>query len=363
VPELGTLRVCFIAGTLGQGGAERQLFYSLQVLRDRGARPTVLCLTRSEYWEGKIRALGVPVTWAGRHASRVRRLADIIRLLRAERPQLIQSQHFYTNLYAYGAARTLGVQELGTLRSDAAHEVRASGAMLGRLSLMAPRIVVANSANALRNAVAMGFPADRLRLLPNAVDTAQFAPVPRPRSAIVTLLAVGSLIEVKRFDRLLNALAALASCTLPPWRTVIVGDGPLRPQLERQAAALGLLPHLVEFRGALSAVSTAYQQADVLVVCSDHEGTPNVILEAMASRLPVIATRVGGIDDVVQDGHTGILVSRNDECELADALKLLIVDRGLRQDMGDKARDHVVAQHSLEQLPARLTALYDSVIP
>ena len=354
--------MCFIAGTLGQGGAELQLYHVLRALRENGARPCVLSLTRGEFWEDRIRALGVPVMWVGQRASRMGRLAKIVRVLRRDRPELLQSQHFYTNLYAYGAARTLGVRDAGTLRSDVIYESQETGAVLGRLSLMAPRVVVANSANAIRNAISLGCPENRLRLLQNSVDTQVYGPSAGRSVAPVTLLAVGRLVPSKRFDRFLRALGSLKNLDLPPWRALIVGDGPVRGSLEGQAAELGLLPDFVEFRGGLPVVAPLYQQADALVMTSDHEGTPNVILEAMSSGLPVVATRVGGIPDLVDDGRTGWLVDKDDDKALMHAIKAAITDRVTRIEMGERARDYVLAQHSLAQLPARLLTLYDSVL-
>ncbi len=353
--------MCFVAGTLGQGGAERQLYYMITALRDSGALPEALCLTCGEFWETRIKALGVPVTWVGQQASRLARLARIIREVRTRRPDVVQSQHFYTNLYAYGAARALGVREIGAVRCDAASEVRDNGAVLGRISLHAPQVVVANSANAVRNARAMGVPASRLRLLLNAVDTVQFEPAAHASTARVTLLAVGRLVAVKRFDRLLTAVAAMKdeSCA---WRLVIAGDGPLRGALEQQAAQLGLLPDFVEFHGAVSSVAPLYQQADVVVVTSDVEGTPNVILEAMASRLPVVSTGVGGVPDLVQHGDTGFLVDGDDPVALPTILRRMVADRDLRIRMGDRARALVLAHHALSRLPERLERLYGSVL-
>src|SRR5689334_13233971 len=96
--DLSQLRICFLAGTLGQGGAERQLFYLLKTLREQGASLLLLSLTRGEFWEAAIAELGVEVRWVGQHNSRLARLGRIIREVRAFRPHVLQSQHFYTNL-------------------------------------------------------------------------------------------------------------------------------------------------------------------------------------------------------------------------------------------------------------------------
>jgi glycosyltransferase involved in cell wall biosynthesis len=123
-----------------------------------------------------------------------------------------------------------------------------------------------------------------------------------------------------------------------------------------------LLPDFVEFRGAVDPVAPLYRQADVLVITSDREGTPNVVLEAMASGLPVVATHVGGIPDLVQHGVTGFLAESADSAALLAALQCIVSDRDLRVRMGDRARAYALAHHALSQLPARLERLYGSVL-
>ena len=86
------LKICFLAGTLGQGGAERQLFYLLKSLRECGAQPRLLSLTEGEYWEAAIRRLGVPVTWVGQPEGRMQRAWRIINELRRHPADIIQSQ-------------------------------------------------------------------------------------------------------------------------------------------------------------------------------------------------------------------------------------------------------------------------------
>ena len=364
--ELDGLRVTFVAGTLGQGGAERQLFYILQALQQSGAEARVLCLTRDEFWEERIRAIGVDVTHAGARASRVARLARIIGAIRARRPHVVQSQHFYTNLYAALAARALRLPEIGAIRNDTVSEVRANGRLLGTWSLRLPRVVAANSRLGIANAVALGVPRARTRFLPNVVDTDHFAPVGESRGETVHLLAVGRLTEQKRMDRFLRIVAALQSEGVPV-RATVAGAGPLRATLEAQATELGLAAPVAEFVGAVSDMRALYRTADMLVLTSEWEGTPNVVLEAMASGLAVVSTRVGGVPDIVHDGETGILIDATDDAavvrDFCGAIRALAEDPGRRRAVSARAREFVVQQHSVKALPRFLAELYTSVLP
>ena len=102
-------------------------------------------------------------------------------------------------------------------------------------------------------------------------------------------------------------LAQVREKSSSPVKGILVGAGPLREPLERQAAGLGFSPETLEFRGEVHDLTPVYREADILALTSDWEGTPNVVLEAMASGLAVVATKAGGISDIVQHGKTGFL--------------------------------------------------------
>jgi glycosyltransferase involved in cell wall biosynthesis len=360
--DLATLDVCFVAGTLGLGGAERQLFYMTKALHGAGARVRVLSLTQGDYWEHRVRELGVPVSWVGQNRSRAIRLLRIMKSLRNAPPDLLQSQHFYTNLYVVAAARALGAREVGAVRSDALSELRVNGAVLGQLSLRAPRVIAANSKVGLENAKVLGVSAQRVQMLPNVVDTDQFRPEARQPTGPVRLLAAGVRSE-KRIDRFLSVFAQLHRSLAPPGiRGVIIGDGAGLVRLQQRAVALGLPDDVVRFRGAMEISPEVYRQADILVLTSEYEGTPNVVLEAMACGVPVVSFRVGGVPDLVTHGETGYLIDAGDENAMAEALRTLIDQPDLRAVMGDRARRYVEAHHSLYQLPQFLRALYQAVL-
>jgi len=354
--------VCFVVGTLGQGGAERQLYYMLKSLREQGESPRVLCLTQGEFWEERIQKLGVPVTWVGQSGSFFSRLSRIISEVRNDPPGLLQSAHFYTNLYVLVTAGIVGLPGIGAMRNDGDSEVKETGKIGGWLCLHGPRVVAANSRAALEFARAQGIPSSRLYFLPNVVDTDYLKPSDKLNENPVKLFAVGRLAKQKNLDRYLRVLDRLQKKTQVPFMGVIVGDGPLRPQLEAQATRLGLFPGAVSFRGKLSDISEAYREADVLVLTSDHEGTPNVVLEAMSCGLPVVATRVGGVADIVRHGETGYLFEPEDEDGMVSALSELVAQPSLRRKIGAQARDFIQQRHALARLPEYLGGLYDRTL-
>jgi glycosyltransferase involved in cell wall biosynthesis len=359
--DLSQLSISFLAGTLGHGGAERQLFYALKALKQGGAKLRLFCLTRGEFWEGPLLDLGIPITWIGRHQSRLARLAQLMIELRQDLPVIIQSQHFYTNIYAATAARVFGLREVGALRNDCFSEVESIGRIMGSASLRLPRFIAANSQAAIQKAIEMGLSGSRLHLFRNIVDTDHFAPKFRAESQTVRIVAIGRLVKQKRFDKLLSMLAHINAPSHLPFKALIVGDGPLRSQLEIQAAELGL-QNAVEFKGAVADSREIYHQADLFVLTSDWEGMPNVVLEAMACGLPVVATKVGDVTDLIRDGETGFLADPQDEVKLVAALLKLLHNPSLRKELGHRSREYVVARHSPQQLPRRLQNLYEAVL-
>lgn len=361
--NLDGLRISFLAGSLGQGGAERQLMHMLRALQSRGSILSVLSLTQGEFWESQIEAMGVPVTWVGQPSAQPLRLHRIVSELLRHKPDVVQSCHCFTNAYVAAAARLTGIREVGAIRSDTRQTVSGRFAAIRMWSLRHLRSIAVNSRASLQTAIEYGVRPNRLFHLPNVVDTGQFFPS-RPvisNDGLVRLLAVGRLTPEKRFDRLLRALATLPPDVRATVRASIAGDGPMRSLLEQQVLQLGLHDS-VRFLGPQAEMAPIYREFDLLALTSDSEGSPNVVLEAMASGLPVLGTRTGGVAELVDHGVTGLLARPSDEAALAVALETLIRDSGLRQRMGARARDRALLTYSQASLPRSLGNLYEMAL-
>jgi glycosyltransferase involved in cell wall biosynthesis len=366
MPAFSQLKICFVAGTLEHGGAERQLFYILRELRNRGAALKLLCLDRGGFWEPAIRSLGIPLVWVGANQSRLARLLKVLKELRGEPADVLQSQHFFANAYVGLAARLLRLSGIGAMRNEGDAEIQMNGRVGGRLNLHLPPMIAANSKAAIEQMMARGVPRSRLYFLPNVVDTEQFKPEADQDRPSVVLMASGRLVKQKRFDRMISIVGRLRNDLNLDVRAMIVGppqDPVLRPELERQALGLGLTPDQVQFVGGVADMVPYYRRAGIFVSTSDFEGTPNVLLEAMASGLPVVATKVGGVPRIVQEGHTGYLRDRDDVDGLVAAIAKLVTSASLRKQMGRQARDFIEQNHSLHCLPAYLAGLYGMALP
>jgi glycosyltransferase involved in cell wall biosynthesis len=351
--------VAFIAGSLGQGGAEQQLLYLTRELARAHAEVQVFTLTRGERYEPLFADAGVPVTFAG-HRRPPARIADLAMTLRRFRPHVIQAGHFFTNLYVVAAARVSGCAEIGAIRNDMHFDMAECGRW-GRALLHVPRTVIANSHAAARSAQAARRDPRRVHVLTNVIDLKAFDRASGGRHvearAEAVAIAVARLVPAKRLDRFLRALAH-ARRMGAGLRGVIVGDGPEREKLVAMADQLGLLPHGVTFFGARGDVPRLMARADMLVLTSQHEGFPNVLLEGMAAWLPIITTPAGDAAELVRDGQTGFIVPFDDEEILVRRLIELARSPATRRVLGSAGRALVEERYGLGGLARRALDIY-----
>lgn len=220
------------------------------------------------------------------------------------------------------------------------------------------RAVVANS-QGLRDLGAAFEPKVPIAVIPNGVDFEQFQAGERQWQP-ARLLFVGRVVYQKGLDVLLDALAEL---TEREWSLTIVGDGPRRADLQAQAARLGIAERIT-FSGWKTGakLATAYSEANLFAYASRHEGMPNALLEAMASGLPAVATRIAGNEELVADGETGLLVPSEDPAALRAALAKLIDDVALRQSFGAAARKRVQTRYSWRTVASQYAELLDQAM-
>lgn len=170
---------------------------------------------------------------------------------------------------------------------------------------------------------------------------------------------VARIAPIKRVDRLLKAFA-VARGNGSKVQLAIVGDGEDRPALEEMAGALGIADtvHFLGYRRDLATIAAA---SDAVILSSDNEGTPVALIEASAAARPAVATRVGGVPEVVTD-QTGILVPPDDVAALAAGIQRIADDPELRAAMGERARAHAMGRYSAERLVGDVDALYRELL-
>ncbi len=365
MPPVERLRIALVAGTLARGGAEKQLFYMARTLAGAGVDVRVYSLERGEFFEAELQRIGISPIWIGRRTHPVLRTVALMRALANFRPHIVQSAHFYTNLYVAAAALPHRALGLGAIRSDTYHEAAANGGW-GRSLLQLPSALLANSQAAKRGAEFLGVRPEKVYVVGNVIDLPEL-----DRSAAsydgaawgsdrIVVASVARHARVKRLERFLAALAR-ARAAVPTVFGVLIGTGPEHEDLRRMAQALGLGPNSVAFLGMRDDVPRLLRAADLLLMTSDEEGFPNAILEAMASRLPVITTAAGDSGIVVQDNVTGYVVPFDDVEQMAERVVRLARSPELRRSLGRAGRRRVEQRYSYDQLAGSLLDTYRSI--
>lgn len=359
------LRVAFIAGSLTQGGAEKQFIYMVKELLDRGVDVRIFSLTRGEYYEASVKRMGLLPIWLGRYSSPLLRLIVLIISLYKFQPHIVHSTHFFTNLYVALAGGLVGSMTIGSIRNDIFHSL-STHRLWGAWLLRSPSALLTNSYSAKQGVEVVGLSPEKVRVLPNVIDLEDFdshvthVELPHTLKGNTLFFIVARMVRAKRLDRFLTALA-IARAAHKKIMGVLVGDGPQRVNLENIAKNLDLIPNGVIFLGRRNDVPSLLHQADALVVTSDYEGFPNVLIEAMASRIPVITTPAGDADSIIQDGVTGFVIPFDDVEGVAERMIRLAKSPELKDRLGQSGRRMVETQFSFTQLQNRLLSTYRSI--
>ncbi|WP_165071040.1 glycosyltransferase [Paludisphaera rhizosphaerae] len=354
---------------LDVGGAERALTSLTLGLDRRRWSPAVVNLSGEGALAEGIRSAGIPVTSLGLgRRSLLRGAARLASTLKRHRPALVQSFLFHANILSRLAAPMAGSPwVLGGLR--VAERQKGWHLTVDRLTSRLGCGSVCVSEGVRRFSVEEGgLDPARLRVIPNGVDLGRIdvaSPSRRGDLGVSTddvlALTVGRLDVQKGLPDLLDAVEE-ASKIAPRLRLAIVGDGPLRGWLESNVAGRPGLSSRVVVLGRRDDVPSLMKAADLLIHASHWEGMPNVVLEAMAAGLPVVATAVEGTDELVVPGRTGWLVPARDPRSLAAAVVEAAADRETRRRLGQAGRFRVEEEFSIPRMVERYEDLWAAVL-
>jgi glycosyltransferase involved in cell wall biosynthesis len=275
-------------------------------------------------------------------------------------PDLIHA-HFATEPAATAAelASTIGVPYTFTAHG---HDIyRRAPEDFAARAARAGAVVTVSEANARWIADRFGVPRARLHVIPSGVDTGRFTPNGGPASPPL-IVCVARLAPVKNLALLLAACASLRDRGVD-FHAVIVGEGRMRAELEATIARLALASH-VRLVGAATqeGVLSHLRRAAAVALTSDSEGLPVSLMEAGACGVPAVATAVGGVPELIEDGVTGLLAKPGDPQSVAAALERVICDRALAACLGDAARRRVETLFSLASQVDRLLSLWKEVV-
>lgn len=363
------ISVCHILPALPAHGAEQLL---LDIARNTDGRKLALsiCLISDlGPLVGDFERLGIPVTFLPKESRfDITIIWRLARFLKKNRFDLVHTHLFTADLWGRLASLPMNIGVLSTSHTTSDPNVGWLGRLLDRmLGYRNDAMICVSEAVRQYRRDETGVTPEKFFLIENGIDLCRFeknvsTEEMRHRLGLARegfwIAIIGRLIPLKGHRNLIRALSLLSE-KLPALGIVVVGEGETETALKRQAEKAGLSGRVV-FLGLRRDVPDILQAVDVLAIPSSREGLPIVLLEAMAAGLPVVASKVGGMPEVVLDGETGILVEQ-DPFSIAQALKTLFENSVLRKKMGETARKVVEERYDIRKVAERYEGLYRSI--
>jgi len=361
-------RVLYVIWSLAMGGAERVVSLLAQHLDRSRYEPRVVCLNDPGVLAMQLEVAGVPVTALRKRGPvDLRAFWRLVTIIRRERIDLVHTHLWGGNVWGRLAAWWTRRPVIATEHSTDIWKPSWYFLIDRWLARHTQRLVTVSKAVSSFY-ISRGIPARLCLTIPNGVETTRF-PAPRRSPLYDTLgwgagtpvfVMIGRLVEVKHIEVFIEAMAAVVA-TRPAARGLIVGEGPLRSQLEHQIHARGLTGRLV-LTGSRDDIPAILRGARAMVLTSRREGLPMALIEAMASGVPAISTAVGGIPEVIEDGCTGWLVPSGDRQALVQRLLALADDPRLAERVGAAAQAVARERWSVDVMVRRHEMLYDELL-
>jgi glycosyltransferase involved in cell wall biosynthesis len=378
------IRVAVVIEALGRGGAER-----LIVDTARRLDPTRFALhvytvypVRRDY-EADLRSVGVPETCMGLSGLSQAPIGALrlSAMLKREPPDVVHTHLFGANLVGRWAARLVRCPVVSTYHDADYEPVVRNGnpsltpfkqrllQLIDAATVVATRPRLVAVSEHVARSVRQRIRADDVHVIPNAVDTTVFRPDTERRKVVRVQLGVststrvvacvGRMTAQKGQSTLIHAMAQIATA-IDDCRLLLVGDGPDNSELRRLADRLGI-ENRVSFLGIRSDVPDLLRAVDVVAVPSLHEGFGLVLIEALATGVPVVASNTGPVPEIVNDGVTGRLVPAADAPRLARAITELLTDDQLRLAMSQRARFEAERRFDIATMLTALERLYSDM--
>ncbi|MDX2042624.1 MAG: glycosyltransferase [Acidobacteriota bacterium] len=365
------IKILHVIDSLSVGGMERVVIDVANGLDATKFEQVVCCLSRSGEAADQLRE-GVRCFDLGKgdKADRLMPL-KLARLIRRERPDIVHSQSWSGVDTALAMLLTPGVKQIHSEHGrnfQDLHGQSLARRMARRWLYQRADVVFAISAEVREFYCRQtNFPIERMQVIPNGVDMqrideADARGIREELGIALDDFVVGTVARLDLNKDTLTLLKAFAAITQSPkLKLLIVGDGEQRTLLERFVGKQGLNRNVI-FAGMRRDVPSLLKAMDVFALSSLSEGMPLTVLEAMATRLPVVATAVGALPELVEEGSTGFLVPVGDAEAMAEKLRRFVADHRLAKSFGEEARRKIEHQFSLDRMLQRYAELYFSVL-
>jgi glycosyltransferase involved in cell wall biosynthesis len=356
---MAPLPIAFVLTSFEPGGTERQMIELLRRLDRSRWVVHLACFRGGGGWfaraaEAVASVAEFPVT-SFKSRAMLEQMVAFARWCRSLNIAVVHAAALPSNVFGLPAAALARVPVRIGNRREINPDKSAAAIALQRAAYSCAHAVVANSRAAADRLVIERVPRRKVVVIPNGLDAARFV-ARTPRSRLRRIVMVANLRAEKGHDVLFDAAVPVLRA-FPDVHFDLVGAGPELERLRARASAVGIA-HAVTFAGHCDDVATRLAGADLFVLPSRSEAFPNAVLEAMAAGLPIVASGVGGILELIDDGRTGVLVPPGDAGALADGLCRMIGDPLLAERFGEAARAEAHARYSFDRMVGAFERLY-----
>ena len=362
-----TKKITYITGQLGLGGAEKQLFLLAKELHKRGWDVSVITLSpeTNNYYQIPLEQNGVEVYGIPLGSSQRSRFIKITKFLKTKKPDIVHSWNLFTNFYAAFCGHYAAVPVIvGSERANEHFTIIDMGRIKYNLNLIGLKFLVTNNQGAAE-LLAKSHPHIPTYIIPNGIER-PYLPMSQnecrklldiPDNSLV-IGGAGRLEQRKNFKQFINIASLLAEKNENLYFAVL-GDGPERFELE-SIAEKKLPPNTWKFFGYLPDARRYFPAFDIFCYTSlPYEGMPNVIMEACAAGLPVVASAVNGVHEIILNEDSGFLIEDSNSELFVEKINQLIEDNELRETIGKAGKERMEKLFSVEKMTNNMISIYD----
>jgi len=365
------LKIQFLLPEMKLGGAEKHVIYLAGYLLRKGYEVQITCLFKEGALAPVVKNLGIPlVCWNLPYRWNLRTFFHVKRRLQSSRPDILHTYLFGFHFFAGLPARLLKIPVILSSRREIADWQRKRHRILESLgNFFVDRVVCCSKAVEEWTRKKERISAGKILTIYNGVDFNRFHPSPMnfkirksfgiPENAPV-LGTVANMAVEKGYPYLLEAADQISKANPNVW-FLFVGFGPLEKEMKKKAEQIKAHKQII-FLGARSDIPNLLSAMDIFILASVIEGFPNVLLEAMASGKPVVATKAGGVPELIESGKDGLLVAPKNGPALAQAVLSLFGNRQKAEEFARSAEEKIQKNFSLEKMADQYETLYLSLL-
>lgn len=372
------IKIVYLIGQFGKGGSERQLFLLLKHMDLDLFNPYVIVFNPSDYsvYNDELLSLGIQVYEIPEESKGIfNRIKYLLKIFTKVNPHIVHSWTFHDNPYAGIIGLLTGIPvRIGSLRASVNNRgIRKISKLLRYICIHSTQYLFVNAESIMNELINLKMSHNKIILLENCVEILEKASFQIDKELFGSDLAgkqqviasIGNITKNKNHHIFIEGLSKVIE-DFPNNIGVILGqpfdfERSYMKNLEKMINNLGMADKIILY-GFHDNIPKLMNHILIVCLLSDFEGTPNVILEAMAAGRPVIATRVGGIPQIVKHDTNGLLVEPGDIEGFAQALKRLLSNPVMAEKMGAAGKELAVSQHSCEVISGKLAKIYYSLV-